>query len=374
MEYRDLTNEELSGFADFDNHEKVRVFEDKETGLKAFIGVHNSNLGPALGGCRFYPYSSDEEAITDVLRLSRGMTYKNALAGLPLGGGKSVIVGNPAKDKTDALMQKMGEAVDSLDGLYITAEDSGTNEHDMIIMSAKTQYVTGIPSEEQRVGGDPSPYTALGVYAGMKQAVKYKFGHDDLGQMKISIQGLGAVGYDLCRRVHADGAKIIATDINQEACNKAKSEFPGLEIVSPDKIFSAEADIFAPCAMGAALNDNTIPDLKVSMVVGAANNQLATPSHEQTLADKNILYTPDYLVNAGGVTAVAYEYFRRLGQNPFDHDQKLEDLIAHVEAIGKTLNNILTEADQKSVSAASAADNIAESIFNSDAVSRSIAG
>jgi leucine dehydrogenase len=366
MKYIDLDASDLSKFSDYDGHEVIRNIRDEETGLNAYVGVHNRNMGPALGGCRMYTYASDEDAITDVLRLSRGMTYKNALAGLPLGGGKSVIVGNPFEMKTDTLMAEMGKGVDSLEGRYITAEDSGSNVHDMQVMNEHTKYVVGIPSEGGDLGGDPSPFTAYGIYCGIKAAAQKRYGSSDMKGIKVAIQGMGAVGYRVAKHLHEDGAELVITDVRDDVLQKVAAELSGTQIVSPDEIFGVEAQIFSPNALGAQINDVTIPQLKVDIVAGGANNQLATSQSGVMLAEKNILYVPDYVINAGGVIAVAYEYFDRINQNPFAFDLNRDNLMKHIEGIGKTIGKIFNVAEQRSITTDVAADELAEAIFSEE--------
>lgn len=366
MNLSTLTENDLSGFSDFDGHERVLRIQDPETGLLAFIGVHNRNLGPAMGGCRMMPYESEAAAIRDVLRLSRGMTYKNALAGLPLGGGKSVIIGNPFKDKSIAMMAAMGRAVQSLNGGYITAEDSGTGEADMITMSKETPYVGGLPPENGNLGGNPSPVTAWGVFNGLRSAVRHRYGGSSLAGLKVAVQGLGAVGYDLCRFLYKEDVEVIVTDVRPSVIDMARNEMPDLRVMQPDQIFSTEANVFAPCALGAQLNEKTIPQLKVDIVAGAANNQLATPEDEDRLAQRHILYVPDYAINAGGVIAVAYEYFHRSGLNPFAHDLTRESMMTHVGRIDQTINKIFELAESQGMTTGRAADDLAQSVFMRD--------
>lgn len=366
MTYTDLGSDVLSRFADYDGHERIRRFEDPETGLLAFIGVHNRNLGPALGGCRMRPYASEEEAITDVLRLSRGMTYKNALAGLPLGGGKSVIIGDPFKIKTEALMRAMGRAVQSLEGHYITAEDSGTGEEDMIAMSHETKFVVGLPGDNDDLGGNPSPVTAWGVFNGLRAGVKHRYGSDALAGLKVSVQGLGSVGYDLCRFLHEQAVELIVTDIRPAVIEKIQSELPGVRAVAPDDIFAVEANVFAPCALGAQINAKTIPQLKVDIIAGAANNQMATQADEDSIAERRILYVPDYAINAGGVIAVAYEYFHANGQNPFAAPLTRSLMMDHVGRIGSTIDRIFEVADAQKTTPGRAADELARTLFNGE--------
>jgi leucine dehydrogenase len=370
MNHTDLRPDFLSTFADYDGHERVRRFEDPETGLIAFIGVHNRNIGPALGGCRMYPYASEEDAIRDVLRLSRGMTYKNALAGLPLGGGKSVIIGDPFKMKNDKLMAAMGRAVETLNGEYITAEDSGTNEHDMVVMSAETKYVVGLPTKAGEQGGDPSPVTALGVFSGLKAGVQRRYGSAAMTGLKVTVQGLGAVGYDLCRRLNEESAELFVTDVRTELLERIRAEMPDVRLVQPGEIFGIEANVFAPCALGAQLNRDTIPKLNVDIVAGAANNQMATPDDEDRIAQKKILYVPDYVLNAGGVISVCYEYLNRAGKNPYGFDLTREGMLNHVARIGLTIEKIFSLSESEGITPGRAADRLARSIFMDDAKSR----
>ncbi|MBC1778073.1 Glu/Leu/Phe/Val dehydrogenase [Listeria booriae] len=288
------------------DYEQVVFCHDKVSGLKAIIAIHDTTLGPALGGCRMWPYETEEEALEDVLRLARGMTYKNAAAGLNLGGGKTVIIGDPRKDKSEAMFRALGRYVESLNGRYIIAEDVGTTVADMDMIHAETDYVTGI-SESYGSSGNPSPMTALGVFSAMKRTALEAFGTDMLAERTVAVQGVGNVAYALCELLHKDGAKLVVTDINQEAVNRAVAAF-GAKAVAPDEIYDVDADIFAPCALGGVLNDTTIPRLKVKAVCGSSNNQLLqTIHHGQMLADRGILYAPDYIVNAGGVINVADE-------------------------------------------------------------------
>lgn len=352
----------------YHNHERVVYFEHEAAGLKAIISVHNTNLGPSLGGCRMYPYETQEQALTDVLRLSRGMTYKSALAGLPLGGGKSVILADPRKDKTPALFEAMGEAVDYMGGSYITAEDVGTAEENMLHIAKHTKYVTGLPKEilQQRVqnpvGGNPSPYTAYGVFCGLKAAVKYRLKKDSVAGLKVGVQGLGSVGYDLCRFLDEQGATLFVSDINDAVLEKAKAEFKNVHIVGLDDIYDLPVDVYAPCALGATVNDMTINRLKCSVIAGAANNQLHQKKHDQILHDKGILYAPDYVINSGGVMCVGYEFFQ-LTDNPFSYELNEENLKAHVSEIENVTMKIFDYADKHGLPAGEAADRLAEEIF-----------
>lgn len=370
MIFKDLDRAALEKNTSFDHHETVRRFllgPDSEA--VAIVAVHNTNLGPALGGCRFYPYTDEEGALTDVLRLSRGMTYKNAMAGLPLGGGKAVIIGNPRNDKTEAMMSDLGEGVESFEGKYVTAEDSGTTEEDMLVMSKKTEHVTGLPPEYfhgkdfGELGGNPSPLTALGCYRGLRAAVHHRYGGDALMGLKVSVQGVGAVGLELCKLLKQDGVELFVTDINQANLDRAKAELGEITLVAPDEIYDVESEVFAPCAMGGILNDDTIPRLKAHIVAGVANNQLLKAHHDIQLLDKNILYVPDYVINAGGVICVGYEYFRKSGYNPLDFDITRESMVAHVERIGQTVTDVLSYATAYHLGTGEAADKLAEEKF-----------
>lgn len=370
MIFSDLAKSALEQNTSYDQHDTVRrIVFDGEAERVAIIAVHNANLGPALGGCRFYPYKNEQDALTDVLRLSRGMTYKNAMAGLPLGGGKAVIIGDFRKDKNEALMEEMGEAVETLDGKYITAEDSGTTEEDMLAISQNTEHVTGLPPEFFRgkdfgeLGGNPSPLTALGVYRGIRSAVAHRYGGNALMGLKVAVQGVGAVGLELCKLLKQDGVELFITDVDAQRLSDASSMLGGVTILAPDEIYDIEAEVFAPCAMGGVLNDDTIPRLKAHIVAGAANNQLLKNHHDIQLLDKNILYVPDYVINAGGVICVAYEYFRKSGYNPLDFDITRESMVAHVERIGQTVTDVLSYATAHHMGTGEAADRLAEEKF-----------
>jgi leucine dehydrogenase len=278
---------------------------DKASGLKAIVAIHDSRLGPALGGCRFLPYDTDEDAVIDALRLARGMTYKAALAGLAHGGGKSVLIRPKQHFDRVALFSAFGKFVDDLGGHYITAEDSGTGLEDMEVIRTVTKHVTGVDIAHGG-SGDPSPFTALGVRRGIEACVKFALGRDTLEGVHVAVQGVGHVGYHLCKELHAQGAKISVADIDPLKAERAQREF-GASVVSLDRIFTIECDVMAPCALGSALNDTTIPHLKTRIVAGAANNQLAEPRHGDDLHARGILYAPDYAINAGGLVNVAQE-------------------------------------------------------------------
>jgi leucine dehydrogenase len=284
---------------------EVHFSHDKATGLKAIIAIHDSRLGPALGGCRFLPYDTDEDALVDALRLARGMTYKAALAGLAHGGGKSVLIRPKQHFDRVALFRAFGRFVENLGGHYITAEDSGTGLEDMEIIRTVTKSVTGVDVANGG-SGDPSPFTALGVRRGIEACVKIKLGRDSLEGVHVAVQGVGHVGYHLCKELHAQGAKISVADVDPLKAERATREF-GATVVPLDKIFHTPCDVIAPCALGSALNDATIPHLVAKIVAGAANNQLAQPRHGDDLHARGILYAPDYAINAGGLVNVAQE-------------------------------------------------------------------
>jgi leucine dehydrogenase len=348
---------------EFHNHEQVSFFNDEKTGLKAIISVHNTNLGPALGGCRMWNYESDEQALRDVLRLSRGMTYKAAITGLPLGGGKSVIIGDPKKVKTPDLMKAMGRAVETFGGRYIVAEDVNTTVEDMNNMHTQTRSVVGV-SHNGEGSGDPSPTTAYGVYVGLKAAVRYRLHRSDLRGLKVAVQGLGNVGFNLCKLLHKDGAQLFVTDVAPERVTQAVKEF-GAKAVGLNDIYSQDVDVFAPCALGAILNDGTIKQLKAKVVAGAANNQLAEARHGEILRDIKVLYAPDYLINAGGLISVYFEYAGRQEGKVYSR----EHVLAHVNKIDETAESIFRRAEQDSTSTSAAADRIAEQRFKAPTVS-----
>ena len=336
--------------SEFDNHEQVVFCSDAETGLKAIIAVHSTALGPAVGGCRLWDYASDEAALDDVLRLSRGMTYKNAMAGLPLGGGKSVIIGDAKTIKSEALFRAFGRMVHRLSGSYYSAEDVNITTGDIMTVNKETPFVAGLEGKS----GNPAPFTALGTYRGIKAAAKHKFGTDDLTGKTIAVQGLGSVGFYLCERLHKDGANLIVTDINQDAVHRAVSQF-GAVAVSIDDIYGVDADIYAPCALGATINDNTIDKLKVSIVAGCANNQLREARHGEILRQKGILYAPDYVINAGGIINVAFE------MRPEGYSE--QESTAKVMAIYDTLLNIFQRADAENKPTSEIADVMAQEII-----------
>ena len=328
-------------------HEQVVFWYDKTTGLKAIVGIHDTTLGPALGGCRMWPYASEEDAITDVLRLSRGMTYKNAAMGLDLGGGKSVIWADSRTDKSEALFRSFGRLIQSLGGRYITAEDVGTNADDMAVVARETAFVGGL----KETSGDPSPATALGVLEGMKAAANMVWGSESLRGKHVAIQGLGHVGSILARMLLDEGAQLTVTDIHVEEA-RPLAESLGAAWVDPEAIYDVACDIFAPCALGAILNDETIPRLQCKIVAGSANNQLKEPRHGLELMRRNILYLPDYVLNSGGVVNVADEFHR--------DGYHRERAYARVRQIGQQVSQILAHAEETKVPTQEAADQVAE--------------
>ena len=331
-------------------HEKVLFVNNKEAGLKAIIAVHNTNLGPAIGGCRLWPYESEEDALFDVLRLSRGMSHKNAAAGLKFGGGKAVIIADP-KDKTEAMFEAFAEAVNSLGGCYITSEDVNTSCDDALVMQRKTNYLCGLPA----VSGDPSPFTAIGVWQGIKATAKVLFGSDDLKGRSVAVQGLGKVGYALCKHLYDEGAKLYVSNLHkQDVLQKAVEEFHATP-VDADMILSQECDILAPCALGAVVNPDTIPNLKCKAIAGAANNVLLDEKSGEMLKENGILYAPDFIINAGGVINAA-------GEAAGAYDK--EEVLKKVYNIYNTVEHILKLSKETGKPEGVLATEYAESIMN----------
>ena len=333
---------------EFDAHEMVVFGHDAPTGLKAIIALHSTALGPAAGGCRMWPYASQAEAVTDVLRLSRGMSYKNAMAGLPFGGGKAVIIGDSRLLKTPELFAAFGRMVDSLRGRYVTAEDVGTTTADMAHVARATRYVSGLGRLPGQAGGDPAPKTALGVFLGLKAAVKFKLGRNDLAGLTVAVQGVGGVGYHLCGLLAAAGARLKVADVVPAAVARVAKEF-GATQVPPVSVLEEEADVLAPCALGAILNNRSIARLRVPVIAGAANNQLARNEDGEALRAAGILYAPDYVINAGGIISVAREYYGGT------EAQVLEDL----EGIPARLTEIFERARRDNCSTSEIADRMA---------------
>ena len=298
---------EIFNMREFDGHELIVFGDDAATGLRAVIALHSTALGPAAGGCRMWPYATMTEAVSDVLRLSRGMSYKNAIAGLPFGGGKSVIVGDPRQLKTPELFEAFGRFVDSLGGRYVTAEDVGTTTADMASVARATRFVAGLGRAPGEAGGDPAPKTALGVYLGIKAAARFRLGRSDLENLSVAIQGLGGVGYHLAGMLAGTGARLTVADVRAGAVQQACDEL-GASGVAVEDVLAEDVDVLAPCALGAVLNAQSIPRLRARIVAGAANNQLAQGQDGQALLAAGILYAPDYVINAGGIISVSREY------------------------------------------------------------------
>ena len=333
-------------------YEKVVRAQDKVSGLVAFIAVHDTTLGPALGGLRMWPYESEKDALFDVLRLAKGMTYKSAVAHTGLGGGKAVILGDPKKVKTEALYLAMGRFIDSLGGKYITAEDVNTSVHDLEIIRRATRWVTGLERKDGG-SGNPSPYTAYGVFLGIRAALGWMFGSDEVKGRKVAIQGVGAVGSALCKRLCDAGAEVFVADRNQEALQRAV-QATGARSVGDQEILTMACDVFAPCALGAILNDQTIPGLRCKIVAGAANNLLLEPRHGAALAERGILYAPDYVINAGGIINVGCEFLSG------GYDEKESN--KRIERIPKALKELWTISKQKRIPPSEAADHLAQEI------------
>jgi len=326
-------------------HEQVMFCHDEASGYRGIIAIHSTRLGPAVGGTRFWNYASDEEAMIDALRLSRGMTYKCAAAGMPLGGGKSIIIGDNKIEDREALFRAHGRFVERLGGRYITAEDVGTSPADMELIALETSFVGGLKGK----GGDPSPWTGLGTFRAMQASAKHRWGSDELGGKGVAIQGCGNVGYYLAKELHATGARIIVSDVDEGRLKRAIEDF-GASVVSPGEIYSVEADVFAPCALGGIINDQTIPQLKAEIVCGAANNQLLEARHGQALEERGILYAPDYVANSGGVRSGGADLF----------GWSSEKVRAEVLAIYDTMLSIFEIANTDGIPACKAADRLAE--------------
>lgn len=318
----------------YDHHEGVHFFEDVESGLKAIVAVHSTALGPAAGGSRMWNYETGEQALRDALRLSQGMSFKNAMAGLPLGGGKTVIWGNSKTDKSPALFEALGDAIESLGGTYYTAEDVGISPDDMAIVATRTKYVAGLDKGDA-ASGDPSPITALGVYRGIKACAARAFGTDDLSGRTIAVQGVGHVGGYLCEHLAKEGAKLIVTDIDREQLDEVCKR-TGAHAVKSDDIYDVEADIFSPNALGAVINPSTLSRLKAKVIAGGANNQLASPGMDGALKERGMLYAPDYVINGGGIINVAAEI-----SGHYSRDWVMSKLDILIDTLGQVLDNAL---------------------------------
>ena len=329
--------------ADYDDHELVEVVRDPASGLTAIIAVHSTHLGPAGGGTRFWHYAQPELAMRDALRLSRGMSYKNAMAGLPMGGGKAVILADPDRTKTPEMLAAFGTAVGALGGRYVTAEDVGMSEADMVAISQQTPHVSGLPSRDAgAAGGDPGPFTARGVALGIKAAVRQKLERDTVEGVHVAVQGTGSVGGGVARILAEQGARVTLADVDAGKAQALARELGG-EAVAADAILSLECDVLSPNALGAVLNDETIPRLNTAIVAGAANNQLARREHGRMLAERGILFAPDYVISAGGIIAVALEYFARRSGEPCE----IGAVHAKIDEIPDRLLKIWQEAEAK---------------------------
>lgn len=344
---------------DFDAHESVHLFDDPKTGLRAVIAIHSTYLGPAAGGTRFWHYADQQAALTDALRLSRGMSYKNAMAGLPMGGGKAVILADSNSTKTPEMLAAFGDAINALGGRYVTAEDIGMSDADMVAISQRTRFVSGLPVQnEGSAGGDPGPFTAKGIFLGVKAAVAFKLGTDSVKDVHIAVQGTGSVGGGLARLLAAEGAKLTLADVNAGRAQALADEI-GAVTVPADQIMTVEADVFSPNALGAVLDSESIEKLRVGIVAGGANNQLARPHHADMLVDRDILYAPDYVINAGGIISVALEYFAQ-GEGRF---ARVDEVHSRLEGIPERLTGIWQESRTTGRSPAAVADAMAQKLI-----------
>lgn len=334
---------------DFDAHESVCFFRDEAAGLTAIIAVHSTHLGPAAGGARFWQYADRTDAVTDALRLSRGMSFKNAMAGLPVGGGKGVILAQPGAPKTAQMLAAFGRAIDSLGGRYVTAEDVGMTDQDMLVISTATRHVCGLPAAEGAAGGDPGPSTAKGVYLGIKAGIARALGRDSARDVHVAIQGIGSVGSRVARLLAADGARLTLTDVDTARAEALAHEL-GAETASADDILRIEADVLSPCALGAILHEETIADVRAAVIAGAANNQLRTADDGDRLTARGILYAPDYVINAGGIINVVLEHFGQGSRAEVD---------SRIAQIPTRLEQVWAEAADTGAAASTVADRMA---------------
>lgn len=337
----------------FENHETVQAFHDTDTGLKGFMAIHSTALGPAFGGCRLWEYDSEDEALTDALRLAQGMSYKNALAGIPFGGGKAVIIAQPGMTRSPEMFKAFGRAVDSLGGRYITAEDVGVSVEDMRSVAVTTRHVSGLAASQGLAGGDPSPKTADGVFLGIRAAAARALGRNDLEALTVAVQGAGHVGYHLCRLLSQAGARISVADINADNVARVADEF-GATPVTPEEVLSADVDVVAPCALGGVINARTIPELRAKIVAGAANNQLLEAQDGELLRQRGILYAPDYVINAGGIISVAAEYDGGIAESAVD--ERVADIESRVV-------EIFDRAAQQGIATSIVAENMAREVI-----------
>lgn len=344
---------------DFDDHEMVHVVRDRKSGLTAIIAVHSSHLGPGAGGTRFWHYPDPKDGLRDALRLSRGMSYKNAMAGLPMGGGKAVIIADEARTKTSEMLAAFGDAIEGLGGRYVTAEDVGISEADMVAVSKRTAHVSGLPvSGEGSAGGDPGPFTSYGIYLGIKAAVQHKLGADDMDGVHVAIQGTGSVGSGVARLLAKDGAKLTLADNHADGV-KALAEELSANVVAPDAILTTQCDVLSPNALGAILDENSIAKLNAKIIAGGANNQLARAHHGAPLFDRGILYAPDYVINAGGIISVAAEYLARVKGRV----ASLEEVNSRIEQIPGRLGQIWETSEATGTSPDVVADRMAQELI-----------
>lgn len=341
------------GYPDFDAHEALHFIDEPKHGLRAIIAIHSTHLGPAAGGCRFWHYADPSQALTDALRLSRGMSYKNAMAGLPLGGGKAVILADAERRKTPEMLAALGRAIDGLCGRYITAEDVGMSVADMVEIQRQTRYVAGLPAEGKEVGGDPGPHTSLGVFLGIKAAVRRGLGKDSVSGLHIALQGAGSVATGVAMHAAAEGARLSIADVDTAKAKKLADAVDG-KVVSPDEVLALEADVVSPCALGAILNEQSIGRLRTTVVAGGANNQLATDADGERLHARGILYAPDYVINAGGIISVSTEYLGD-GDAAFVRER--------IDGIPRRLEQIWTENAETGRDPASVADAMAQRLI-----------
>lgn len=343
---------------DFDDHELVELVHDRKSGLTAIVALHSTHLGPAAGGTRFWHYEKPEAGMRDALRLSRGMSYKNAMAGLPMGGGKAVVLLDEKRTKTPAMLAAFGDAVDALGGRYVTAEDVGASEADMVAINRRTQHVCGLPVADGSVGGDPGPFTAMGVYHGIKAAVAHKLGKDSVKGVRVALQGCGSVGGGTARLLAKDGARLAVSDIDTDRAKTVAREVDG-EAVAPEQIMSTTCDVFSPNALGAILDEEGIARLDCEVVAGGANNQLARKEHGALLAERGILYAPDYVINAGGIINVSLEYLCRQHGTPCD----INEVRKRIAQIPGRLSEIWVESENSGKSPDVVADAMARRLI-----------
>ncbi|MHA6318239.1 Leu/Phe/Val dehydrogenase [Altererythrobacter sp. CAU 1778] len=343
---------------DYDEHERVELVHDRTSGLTAIIALHSTHLGPAAGGTRFWHYAEPGDAMRDALRLSRGMSYKNAMAGLPMGGGKAVILAPADKRKTAEMLSAFGDAVDGLGGKYVTAEDVGISEADMVAVSKRTQFVSGLPVAEGEAGGDPGPFTAMGIFHGIKAAVRHKLGRDSVEGVHVAVQGVGSVGGGVARLLAGEGARLTLADVDADRAQQLAATLDA-EAVAADAIMSTSCDVFSPNALGAILDDDGIARLDCAIVAGGANNQFARPEHGAQLAARGILYAPDYVINAGGIISVALEYLCRQHGQPCD----LNEVRQRIAAIPDRLEMIWQESESTGISSDVVADRMAQKLI-----------